>query len=328
MDGRLEAMAADGGTNRARATNGASSTSLTDHRKNEEPGFASERVERVLAEHESEQATGEEQEPINLLPWRFDVDRFERLVARMRRKLAAWTALVHDGLGDTQTPRELDYDPLEPKFFSPPEPIVVEENGAGGGLPIVPDSLRAYLSLCLCVVFGNGARSFAHALDTYRATGLLQAASEAYVMYLQEPGEDEREQCWRTHAIEEHSNLTDMSWQDYRWPATHINSLRDVYMRTGKAFASCAMRCRSEHVIFLEDDWEIITRPADLVIKRLQEGVRLVREQKADMVHLRHKRFYGPPYYEMLTSAQHNEPPPTSLALYFTDDPVFKFYNF
>lgn len=93
-------------------------------------------------------------------------------------------------------------------------------------------------------------------------------------------------------------------------------------MNTGKAFASCAFSCHSDHVLFLEEDWEVIARPRSLALYRLFEAVESLRKGESDMVHLRHKLWYGAPYYELLTAAQHNEPPPVSLALYFSEDPV------
>ena len=136
------------------------SESASSAENSEEAAFASERVEHVLDET-AEPPSSTDDEPMDFLNWRFDVDRFERLIARMKRKLGAWTKLVHEGLGDTPTPRELEYDPSS-AIASPPEPIVIDSDDAVP--PVVPDSLRDYLSLCLCIVFGNGARSFEHAL--------------------------------------------------------------------------------------------------------------------------------------------------------------------
>eukprot|EP00435_Cladocopium_sp_Y103_P026660 s2155_g6.t1 len=38
--------------------------------------------------------------------------------------------------------------------------------------------------------------------------------------------------------------------------------------------------------------------------------------------HLRHKLFFGPPFYEILTARQHGEPPSPYTAWYFSSDPV------
>merc|ERR1712176_587026 len=39
-------------------------------------------------------------------------------------------------------------------------------------------------------------------------------------------------------------------------------------------------------------------------------------------VHMRHKIFFGAPFYELVTAAQHNEPPSAYAAWYFCEDPV------
>ncbi|CAD7923071.1 unnamed protein product [Amoebophrya sp. A25] len=204
-----------------------------------------------------------------------------------------------------------------------PPPTLAEHANALG-------QLREELSLSLCIVYGNGARSFEHALNTYEQTGLLFLAKEKFLTFLEDPvppseGEPSEQQsgegCWRSGIMRKYG-LQELGFDAYAWPETHIKISRTSYMRTGKAFASCAMQSSADHILFLEDDWEVIARPPELVWFRLRDAVSLLRQQKADLVHLRHKLFYGPPYYELLTSLQHNEPPPTSLALYFAEDPV------
>eukprot|EP00392_Amoebophrya_sp_AT5.2_P003254 g3259.t1 len=239
------------------------------------------------------------------------------------------------------------------------------------------EQLREGMSLGICLVYGNGARTFEHSLRTYKELGLLELAQERYVSFLEDvepvveprnadeveegrregdrnanadstspqdlqqedaggteeekgsseeansskPAKSPSEAAWRARILVEFS-LTEIRFDDYPYPDTFIKISKTSYMRTGKAFSSCAMRARTELVLFLEDDWEIISRPHHLVVYRLFDAARLLLQKKADMVHLRHKLFYGPPYYELLTAVQHNEPPPVSLALYFSEDPV------
>lgn len=95
---------------------------------------------------------------------------------------------------------------------------------------------------------------------------------------------------------------------------------------------ACAAACDAEHILFLEDDWQLVTRPRELVRHRVHAAMEALAggewssspsgEAPLLGVHLRHKLFFGPPFYEMLTAAQHNEPPSPYAAWYFSDDPV------
>jgi hypothetical protein len=93
----------------------------------------------------------------------------------------------------------------------------------------------------------------------------------------------------------------------------------------------CAETCNADHVLLLEDDWELITEPRELARHRIQVALDLLVAAECSEapgsppllgVHLRHKLFFGAPFYELLTSAQHNEPPSAYTAWYFSADPV------
>eukprot|EP00928_Gymnodinium_smaydae_P082778 TRINITY_DN66074_c0_g1_i1.p1 TRINITY_DN66074_c0_g1~~TRINITY_DN66074_c0_g1_i1.p1 ORF type:complete len:288 (-),score=52.60 TRINITY_DN66074_c0_g1_i1:141-977(-) len=94
--------------------------------------------------------------------------------------------------------------------------------------------------------------------------------------------------------------------------------------------AACAAACDAEHVLLLEDDWPLVTKPAALVRHRMRAAMQtLALSSQADSsaapllgVHLRHKLLFGAPFYELVTAAQHNEPPSAYAAWYFSDDPV------
>ncbi|CAD7952136.1 unnamed protein product [Amoebophrya sp. A120] len=422
--------------------------------------------------HESEREINLPEED-EFLPFIFDVPRFTNMVKRMYRKLNAWQRLLYGDGEDTLTKREeLKYEEYIMSEAEAATPEINAEQISGTTTQQAEDHLdeetnerttsdaemndansdkKSTSSLSLCMVYGNGARTFEHTLRTYKEMGLLDMAREKYLMFLEDadefvdeeyeveveeddepaeettshqqpkveedaqstrstaegvevPGEEQMnsgeaagdqegqqnhgqhqsgelssgtlpppvrrrtklltrrirnpELKWREHILRKY-NLKQLPIHDYKWPETHIKISRTTYMRTGKAFASCAMRStRSEFILFLEDDWEIISRPKSLVKFRLKEAMELLAEDenddeqesaastssvassdstsstsnsgartttstarinrpRVDMVHLRHKLFYGPPYYELLTSVQHNEPPPMSLALYF-----------
>jgi len=101
--------------------------------------------------------------------------------------------------------------------------------------------------------------------------------------------------------------------------------------------AACAAACSEEYILFLEDDWELVTRPPDLVRHRLRAAAEALAPAPEALgpasasssagapllgVHLRHKLFFGAPFYELVTAAQHSEPPSPYTAWYFSEDPV------
>lgn len=90
--------------------------------------------------------------------WIFDSDRFSNLLSRMTRKLDGWLQLLYD-------------EPHE----EPPAPRELE------GFRNFDE--KKNLSLCLCMVYGNGAKTFEHTLETYKSMGLLDAAEERFVVY-------------------------------------------------------------------------------------------------------------------------------------------------
>jgi len=264
--------------------------------------------------------------PDTNFPWVFDVNRFEHLAARLRRKLDAWYSLLYSNNGEPPRERELrleGYDPARDYAM-----ISAKNSNKNSQSEKSP-------SLALCILYGDGAKSLKHTLETWRETGLLEHSSERFILYLNDSDEEnpDKEKCWR-RKIEKQFNLTVLNFDYYSFPDTFVGfGKKAQYRRTGRAMTSCAMKAESDHIMFLEEDWEVIARPKQLALHRIIEAQKLLERKSDDemtdsknepvhMVHLRHKYFYGQPYYELLTSGQHNEPPPASLALYFSEDPV------
>eukprot|EP00971_Amphidinium_carterae_P237690 4718762-Amphidinium_carterae.1 len=138
--------------------------------------------------------------------------------------------------------------------------------------------------------------------------------------------------CWRQRILKRYGfEEVDVSLQ---WPDPFIGK-RGQKSSPGSAMVACAESCDQENILFLEEDWELVTRPRELVQHRLLASMRLLSEadkhgtlgsveRRAAVigVHLRHKLLFGPPFYELLTSTQHNEPPSPHAAWYFSEDPV------
>ena len=90
--------------------------------------------------------------------------------------------------------------------------------------------------------------------------------------------------CWR-RGIEQRYGLKSLEVAK-TYPDAFINvaDKKKTFTKVGKAMLTCASRCTSDKVIFLEEDWEIITRPASLVklrIKEVMDTVKLGSETKA-----------------------------------------------
>ena len=79
--------------------------------------------------------------------------------------------------------------------------------------------------------------------------------------------------CWR-RGIEEKYGLTRLEIAK-TYPDAFINVAdhKKTFTKVGKAMLTCATRCTSEKIIFLEEDWEVISRPASLVKLRMKEAL-------------------------------------------------------
>lgn len=100
---------------------------------------------------------------------------------------------------------------------------------------------------------------------------------------------------------------------------------RNKKVLPGEAMSTCARHCDQPYILFLEEDWLLVTRPVELVTRRLRDAANALQQRIVDMVHLRHKVLFGPPFYEFLTSRQHNEPPSPFLAFTLSEDPTTSF---
>eukprot|EP00445_Apocalathium_hangoei_P023007 CAMPEP_0203893968 /NCGR_PEP_ID=MMETSP0359-20131031/36979_1 /ASSEMBLY_ACC=CAM_ASM_000338 /TAXON_ID=268821 /ORGANISM="Scrippsiella Hangoei, Strain SHTV-5" /LENGTH=590 /DNA_ID=CAMNT_0050816213 /DNA_START=24 /DNA_END=1792 /DNA_ORIENTATION=- len=271
------------------------------------------------------------------------VAAFERLRARLRRKRGAWQSLSEHGA-----------EPWHPREVWERErglPDVAGMQGSHGGISGGGGSSSSSRrgdggggddggttghdprSLCLCVLHGEGAVTLNATLESWSAGGLLPMARQRFLAFLDgpDPNVPEEVSCWRQKlAVRYGFEVLRPSSGD--WPDPFIRK-RQRYGSPGAAMAACASACHSEYIFFLEDDWELVTRPKELVRHRIFAAMDIL-SNRGDAggggscappvlaVHMRHKLFFGPPFYELLTAAQHNEPPSPYIAWYFSEDPV------
>eukprot|EP00930_Biecheleria_cincta_P085858 TRINITY_DN75225_c0_g1_i1.p1 TRINITY_DN75225_c0_g1~~TRINITY_DN75225_c0_g1_i1.p1 ORF type:complete len:162 (+),score=16.46 TRINITY_DN75225_c0_g1_i1:2-487(+) len=121
------------------------------------------------------------------------------------------------------------------------------------------------LSLCMCLLYLEGARTLQNTLDTYQATGLFNMSAERFIVFL-EHAQSQAEMQWREGIKAEWGFRSLDADNEHKWPDSFVKvGGKDAYRRVGKAMTACALTCRSDIIIFLEEDWEVITRPAALV---------------------------------------------------------------
>ncbi|CAE8583340.1 unnamed protein product [Polarella glacialis] len=245
-----------------------------------------------------------------LWPGVLDLAALRRLKGRLTRKRRAWQTLEDTGEEPWHAREE-----AEQEIF---------------GEDLEP------LSLCLCLMHGEGALTLRSTLESYKDGGLLEHAQRRFIAFLDPRSEGEpapEVSCWRER-LAERFGFQPLLPTSKDWPDPFIRK-RQRLGTPGAAMAACARACDQEHVLFLEDDFELVTRPASLVRHRLRAAMRALApdsgtsscQDRSDAaptigVHLRHKLFFGAPFYELLTAAQHSEPPSPYTAWYFSPDPV------
>ncbi|CAE8632384.1 unnamed protein product [Polarella glacialis] len=288
-----------------------------------------------------------------LWPGVLDLAALRRLKGRLTRKRRAWQTLEDTGEEPWHAREE-----AEQEIF---------------GEDLEP------LSLCLCLMHGEGALTLRSTLESYKDGGLLEHAQRRFIAFLDPRSEGEpapEVSCWRER-LAERFGFQPLLPTSKGWPDPFIRK-RQRLGTPGAAMAACARACDQEHVLFLEDDFELVTRPASLVRHRLRAAMRALApdsgtsscQDRSDAinnddqtqgassssntsnchpnsnsnskhntnsdvngkfgcpsaptigVHLRHKLFFGAPFYELLTAAQHSEPPSPYTAWYFSPDPV------
>eukprot|EP00927_Polykrikos_kofoidii_P014068 TRINITY_DN16134_c0_g1_i1.p1 TRINITY_DN16134_c0_g1~~TRINITY_DN16134_c0_g1_i1.p1 ORF type:complete len:648 (+),score=83.12 TRINITY_DN16134_c0_g1_i1:83-2026(+) len=225
-----------------------------------------------------------------------------------------------------------------------------EERAQWAAAADTTEKTKASRTFCLCMLHGEGAATLNATLSSYRVGGLLGMAARRFIVFLEHPedaaagGEVPREiGCWRERLVRRYDlEVLRASRDSWHWPDPFIGKNHRLG-KPGAAMVLCAEACDAEHVLFLEEDWELIVTQPELVHHRMEASMRVLAESLPSSstlqavngggdrsnrgpvilgVHLRHKILFGAPFYELVTAAQHNEPPSPFAAWYFSDDPV------
>ncbi|OLQ08079.1 hypothetical protein AK812_SmicGene8426 [Symbiodinium microadriaticum] len=236
-----------------------------------------------------------------------DLRWLRRLTGRLARKRMAWQTLVDTGEEPWHEREVAERQWMKASGSSP---------GSTG--------------LCLCVMHGEGASTLQSSLQSYQEGGLLELARRRFVAFLSHVELEEAVLCWR-RKLAERFGLELLP--ESAWPEPFIRK-RQKFGDPGAAMAACAAACDQEFLLFLEDDFHLVTRPGELVQHRLEAAMFAMKSSEQERqaagrpgaallgVHLRHKLFFGPPFYEILTARQHGEAPSPYTAWYFSSDPV------
>lgn len=81
----------------------------------------------------------------------------------------------------------------------------------------------------------------------------------------------------------------------------------DTNIGIGRALSRIVSETKNPYFLFLENDW-LCVENQDVVAKRLQSGLRLIKENNVDVLRYRHRTKFGQPLYSM-RSYQNNEIP-------------------
>eukprot|EP00913_Durusdinium_trenchii_P019495 g18326.t1 len=226
-------------------------------------------------------------------PGVLDLRWLRRLTSRLSRKRAAWQLLAETG----QEPWH-EREVAEQRFFAEAEFNLDRP------------------SLCLCILHGEGAATLRETLESYKDGGLLEMARRRFVVFLKSLQEDVLDQavhCWRQEVAKLYDLEPIVPVKD--WPDPFIRK-HQRHGNPGAAMAACASTCSSLFCTCPGKTWLKLQAAFHMLNETANEAMKIFG------VHLRHKLFFGPPFYEMLTARQHGEPPSPYTAWYFHPDPV------
>ncbi|CAE6957766.1 RE1 [Symbiodinium sp. CCMP2592] len=186
-----------------------------------------------------------------------DLRWLRRLTGRLARKRMAWQTLVDTGeepwhereVAERQwmKARALAGTCAVPQTFQ----NSFKESGSSEGST----------SLCLCVMHGEGASTFQSSLQSYQEGGLLKLARRRFVAFLSHVELEEAVLCWR-RKLAERFGLELLP--ESSWPEPFIRK-RQKFGDPGAAMAACAVACDQEFLLFLEDDFHLVTRHLQVI---------------------------------------------------------------
>ncbi|CAK8991697.1 unnamed protein product [Durusdinium trenchii] len=213
-------------------------------------------------------------------PGVLDLRWLRRLTSRLSRKRAAWQLLAETG----QEPWH-EREVAEQRFFAEAEFNLDRP------------------SLCLCILHGEGAATLRETLEfcpgncngriklvepmcflplelerSYKDGGLLEMARRRFVVFLKSLQEDVLDQavhCWRQEVAKLYDLEPIVPVKD--WPDPFIRK-HQRHGNPGAAMAACASTCDQEYLLFLEDDFQLVTRPAELVQHRFKAAFHMLNE--------------------------------------------------
>eukprot|EP00434_Breviolum_minutum_P003910 symbB.v1.2.003437.t1/scaffold195.1/size274553/8 len=169
-------------------------------------------------------------------PGILDLHALRRFTTRLARKRDAWQKLVETG-----------QEPWHPRE--------VEEQAQH--LNEAEASRPRSAPMCLCILHGEGAETLQATLESYKDGGLLDLAQRRFIVFLKDS--DEVVECWR-HEVAKFYKLE---------PLRPVADFPDPFIRKrqgdvnpGAAMTTCATTCDQEFLLFLEDDFQLVTRPS------------------------------------------------------------------
>eukprot|EP00400_MALV-I_sp_L67-5_P000423 gene423-693_t len=242
---------------------------------------------------------------LSIWPWDINAQAFAQRVQRLQRKFIN-LEMLNNG---AEPPTEREKNEMESSLFS-----------------FEDKSKLKVGTFCGCILYFSGAQTIQNTLESYESSGFLELAEQTFIVFrswnkntTDKTPPDPKVSCFHEELAEQY-NLTVIDGK--RRSPLLLPLLDRKHAAGAEAFMLCAEQCQADYIIFLEEDWDLISRPKSLVRHRLDAAMSAMEHGGADFVNLRHKLHFGAPYYEMLTATQHNEPPTATLALYYHEDPV------
>ncbi|CAL1155620.1 unnamed protein product [Cladocopium goreaui] len=162
-------------------------------------------------------------------PGVLDLRYLRRLTSRLSRKRETWRLLAETG-----------QEPWHPREVAEQAQLA---------------EVEARSSLCLCILHAEGAETLRATLESYKDGGLLQLAQRRFVVFLKRA--EEVVHCWREEVAKFYNLEPIVPVAD--WPDPFIRK-RQGEVNPGAAMKACATSCDQEYLLFLEDDFQLVTR--------------------------------------------------------------------
>jgi len=162
------------------------------------------------------------------------------------------------------------------------------------------------LNLSILILSWKSHKTLINTLESYKKNGLLDLAKQK-IIYFQEISKKDRKIA-------------------SQYDLECIGNSKNIGIGYGLYELAC--KATSKHILFLENDWELIC-PENETNNKLLAGMKILENNRADVIRYRHRQYYGPPNHALQFEGKELSVPYCLMeSLYWLKDPELKFPDY